>query len=59
MSFAVALLFKPFLVLLYLVPGALARGALSKWLPEGRLKRILLLPLERHKPRRRYQVGRR
>lgn len=42
MAFALSMLFKPFLVLLFLLPGFIARGVIATWMPAGRLKQLLL-----------------
>jgi uncharacterized protein (DUF3820 family) len=40
-AWEIAVLLKPFLLVLYFLPGALIAWYLRKYLPDGRLKRIL------------------
>lgn len=52
MSFALALIFKPIAALILFGLICLpARLAVQKWMPDGKVKRFLLLPLKR-KPTR-------
>jgi len=42
MHWLLALILKPFFLFGYLIAVAFSEVAVSKWLPEGRLKRLLL-----------------
>ena len=50
-AFLVALL-KPLAALIVLVPVLLLSKAIHRWMPDGKLKRILFSPLPGHKGRR-------
>jgi hypothetical protein len=46
------MLVKPFVALLILVPALLLARLIQRYLPDGRLKRLLFSPLPGHKRRR-------
>jgi hypothetical protein len=52
MSVFLAMLVKPLVALLILVPALLLARVIQRHLPDGRLKRLLFSPLPGHKSRR-------
>jgi hypothetical protein len=52
MSLFLAVLLKPFIALLIMVPVYLICGAIERWMPESKLKRLLFSPLPGHRSRR-------